>query len=89
MGWSVLQAYAGRGYATEASQAAVRYWTGEFAVSEIVACVDPRNEASVRVGAEGGIRGGWGELGDAAGRQDWCLPGMRRLEQSEVDLLYQ
>ncbi|MEM7720825.1 MAG: GNAT family N-acetyltransferase [Pseudomonadota bacterium] len=47
LGWLILKAHRGQGYATEAADAARRY--GRTLVSSIVSYVDPMNDASNRV----------------------------------------
>ena len=49
VGYHILDAERGKGYATEAAGACVAYGLDDLALSVVCSIVDPRNEASVRV----------------------------------------
>ena len=53
----------GRGYATEAGEACVRYGFEVLGVEKVVADVDPKNPGSVRVLEKLGFRNAGGETG--------------------------
>jgi RimJ/RimL family protein N-acetyltransferase len=55
VGWRLARGAWGRGYATEAAQAAVAFGFEEHAIEEILAIVDPDNERSLRVCAKLGM----------------------------------
>jgi len=49
VGWHVEHASWGRGYATEAAQAALRYAVEELSLDKVVAAILPENKRSLRV----------------------------------------
>jgi RimJ/RimL family protein N-acetyltransferase len=49
IGWRLPRSAWGNGYATEAASRIVRYARDEVGLNEIIACIDPENERSVRV----------------------------------------
>ena len=55
IGWRLARGAWGRGYATEAAQAAVEFGFAEGVAEEILAIVDPDNERSLRVCAKLGM----------------------------------
>ncbi|OAP63788.1 hypothetical protein AYL99_03015 [Fonsecaea erecta] len=59
MGYAVLEPYMGRGFATEAARAALRWWTDDMGVPNIWAAVFDTNAASHRVAQKiGFVHGG-------------------------------
>jgi len=54
--YGFLPAYWGKGYATEAAQAVLEHGFQTAGLSEIVAEMDPPNQASIRVGEKLGMR---------------------------------
>ncbi len=56
VGWHLARSAWGKGYATEAGRAAVRYGFGDLDLDAIHAVVDPRNERSMRVCERVGLR---------------------------------
>jgi RimJ/RimL family protein N-acetyltransferase len=58
VGWRLRRDAWGRGYATEAARAAVLWGAAELGLEEVIAIVDPRNEASLRVAAKLGMTRG-------------------------------
>jgi [ribosomal protein S5]-alanine N-acetyltransferase len=55
IGYGIVESRRGRGYATEAARALVRYALGLPGVAEVVAGVDPANPASARVLEKAGL----------------------------------
>jgi RimJ/RimL family protein N-acetyltransferase len=55
VGWRLARGAWGRGYATEAAQAALAFGFEEQGLAEILAIVDPENERSLRVCAKLGM----------------------------------
>ena len=55
LGYRFLPAYWGRGYASEAARACLDYGVGVLGLERIVAMIDPRNVASVRVAVKAGM----------------------------------
>ncbi|KRR23971.1 GNAT family N-acetyltransferase [Bradyrhizobium retamae] len=49
IGWRLPRAAWGSGYATEAAFRVVQYASDELGLEEIIACINPENERSVRV----------------------------------------
>jgi RimJ/RimL family protein N-acetyltransferase len=49
VGWTLAQQYWGKGYATEAALASIRYAFTTQAVDKIISCIDPDNIASQQV----------------------------------------
>ena len=49
IGWMTLQAYSGKGYATEAPGEALRYWREEFRLDENVVVICTKSSASVNI----------------------------------------
>jgi ribosomal-protein-alanine N-acetyltransferase len=49
VGWTLLSRYWGRGYATEAAEAALSFGFGPLGLSEVVAFTMPHNTGSLRV----------------------------------------
>jgi len=56
VGYGLLEAYRGRGYAREAARAAVARAFLDVATAEVVAVIDPSNAASIRVAESLGMR---------------------------------
>jgi RimJ/RimL family protein N-acetyltransferase len=56
MGWRLIRPYWGHGFATEASRAVLQQALGALAIDPVVAIVDPRNIASIRVAEKIGMR---------------------------------
>ncbi|KUJ19479.1 uncharacterized protein LY89DRAFT_491530 [Mollisia scopiformis] len=100
IGWALLPAYMGKGYATEAAGELLR-WVRESWGVGVCTWPDERNGGSVRVAEKlGFVDGGFvrsvdghGEVRDEdEGRVDgggelirtWVLPGMRRLDEGGV-----
>lgn len=47
--WTLFPAHQGRGYATEAARAIRRHARDDLGFTRLVSCIEPANEASVRV----------------------------------------
>jgi RimJ/RimL family protein N-acetyltransferase len=58
VGWRLAPAWWGRGLATEAAQASVRYGFDTLGLETIVSIIDPGNAASLRVAEKLGMRPG-------------------------------
>jgi RimJ/RimL family protein N-acetyltransferase len=58
VGWRLAPAWWGRGLATEAARASVRYGFETLGLQTIVSIIDPGNAASLRVAAKLGMRRG-------------------------------
>jgi RimJ/RimL family protein N-acetyltransferase len=56
LGYRLARAFWGRGLATEAARAARNYAFAVLALPRLVALIDPRNGASIRVAEKGGLR---------------------------------
>lgn len=56
IGWRLIPTYHGKGYATEAGQAAIDFAFGALGTDYLVAVADPDNEASQRVMQRLGMR---------------------------------
>lgn len=68
VGYAVFSQYAGRGYATEATKEAVRYWREECGIRDMQVFTDPGNRASFRVAEKLGFeRQSDGEAGESVG----------------------
>lgn len=55
-GWLIAQSAEGKGYATEAMQAAIGWYETTFGPERMVCLVDPGNDASLRVAGKLGFR---------------------------------
>ena len=73
MGWVINKAYWGKGYATEAAKAVLKFAVNELGVEKIGATCDYRNESSVKVMKKIGLK-------------LECSDGMRRYEDSDEDI---
>ncbi|KWV57573.1 hypothetical protein AS156_38285 [Bradyrhizobium macuxiense] len=63
VGWGIARDYRGRGYAVEASRAAIDWVFGNFTLDRIIHCIDPVNVASQAVARRlGAVNEGPGEL---------------------------
>src|ERR687887_272892 len=49
LGWMLRRAFWGRGYATEAARAALRFAFGQLGVPQVISLIRPGNAASIRV----------------------------------------
>jgi len=67
LGFAFAREYWGRGLATEASRAFVRFGLGELGLTRIVATVQAGNLASLRVLEKAGFREAWFEHGGSRG----------------------
>jgi RimJ/RimL family protein N-acetyltransferase len=56
IGWRLVRAAWGRGYATEAAAAVLRHAFVELRLPSVVAVIDPANAASIRVAEKLGLR---------------------------------
>ncbi|WP_346658041.1 GNAT family N-acetyltransferase [Bradyrhizobium sp. 157] len=56
IGWRLPRSAWGNGYATEAALRVVQYARDEVGLKEIIACINPENERSVRVANKLGFR---------------------------------
>ncbi len=55
LGWSVIRAFGGRGFATEAAQRMIQYVVEERTESRVIAVIDRGNDASVQVAVRSGL----------------------------------
>lgn len=55
-GWLIAQSAEGKGYATEAMQAAIHWYESTFGPERMVCLIDPANSASLRVAEKLGFR---------------------------------
>jgi RimJ/RimL family protein N-acetyltransferase len=58
VGWRLARGHWGRGYATEGARASLAYGFGELGLRQIIALIDPRNTASIRVAERLGMAPG-------------------------------
>lgn len=79
MGWGLLQEYSGKGYATEAAKACLKYWTEQLGIEEIFVTTRSTNRGSYRIAEklgfrklEGGVRNEDGSI-----QTLYILPGMK------------
>lgn len=86
IGWATLHAQSGKGYATEAAKEALRYWRDEFGQREIAAVISPTNTASEGIARKLGMEIGGTVEGEE--RKVWVPKDMRKLEQQEVERLF-
>jgi RimJ/RimL family protein N-acetyltransferase len=56
IGWVLSPSAHGKGFATEAANAALAWGTGHFASTRIVCLIDPENEPSIRVAEKCGFK---------------------------------
>jgi hypothetical protein len=85
IGWVMLQAYCGKGYATERGGEALWYWREEFRLDEIVAVICTKNSVSVNIARKLEFEVGGRIDGDE--REVRVLKGMRVLEQGNMERL--
>lgn len=86
LGWALLEQFARRGYATEASKEALRFWREEVGVRDIWAATFPENSDSQRVAEKVGfVPGGTLTINMPNGTSRICtafvLPGMARFPE--------
>jgi RimJ/RimL family protein N-acetyltransferase len=77
VGWRLHPAWWGRGLATEAARASVRYGAHALGLASVVSIIDPLNVASLKVAAKLGMRPGRDRVHPAT---------RRRLKVLELDL---
>lgn len=55
IGWIFLQAYTGKGYATEAARKVMRYWRDEFGIKVLICLTDEHNRGSWNIAQKLGL----------------------------------
>jgi RimJ/RimL family protein N-acetyltransferase len=85
MGWCILEAYMGKGYATEAGKEFLRYLRQDFGLQEIMVWPGSTNRESCRVAEKlGFVEGGKAASVEEPGKVDvvHVLPGMKFEDRS-------
>jgi RimJ/RimL family protein N-acetyltransferase len=70
-GWRLARAWWGRGVATEAARASLRWGCEHLSLPTVLSVIAPGNERSVRVAEKLGMRRGRDRLHPATGRRVW------------------
>jgi RimJ/RimL family protein N-acetyltransferase len=89
IGWCVLEAYMGKGYATEGAKEFLRYLREDFGLQEIMAWPGATNRESQRVAQKlGFIEGGTVRSKEEPGKVDvvYILPGMEFSFDNELTI---
>lgn len=86
MGWALLSQFSGQGYATEAAREALRYWTQECGVVDMIVTTDVGNRGSWRIAEKLGFLKVEEGVKDKTGTVHnlYYLPGGRKPDSSFV-----
>ncbi|KAI9723902.1 MAG: hypothetical protein M1828_004021 [Chrysothrix sp. TS-e1954] len=85
IGWSLLNEYAGHGYATEASRRGMKYWHEECGIPEIAVTTDVYNKESIRIAEKLGYELNGVVTGHHGKPENvFTLPGTRKYSEEEL-----